>query len=669
MSSNNGLMTAEILYDLQVAADPQISPNGKHIVFSLRWVDKRTEKKSSNLWVVSTEGGEARQFTVGSQRDRHARWSPDGREIAFISNRLDDKQEQIFLIPFLGGEGRPLSDLSGSIAGFEWSPDGGRLVMQFRNKDAETLAREADEQKKKLGIVARQITNLAYKLDGYGYLPQEKWHVWTIDVESGETRQLTTGDHNEIDPRWSPDSTDILFLSNRSEDPAKNVDADALYLVPARGGDERLIETRYGRKLLASFSPDGKWIAYLGREQSGKFYQNTSLFIVPAAGGPSRNISAAYNLHIAAVTNTDVGSDLAQTPPVWSLDGRYIFTQATALGDQPLLAIPVAEEGGELRRVNDLPGVIDGFSLDADQSQIAAVWGFIGSTGQVAVLRQEEGNLRILTDFNRALLAEMDLGEIEEVLVSEPGGDELQGWVLKPPGFDESQQYPSILEIHGGPQTQYGRVFMHEFYYLAAQGYVVHWCNPRGSQGYGDAFSGAIFGEWGTVDYADIMAWTDHVEKQPYIDRERMGVTGGSYGGYMTALIIGRTDRFKAAVAQRLVSNMISFYGSSDLNIDTEQLMGTETPPWSDLETYWRLSPISGIGGAKTPTLIMHSESDLRCDREQGEQIFVALQRMGVDSELILFPDESHGLSRTGRTDRRIARLQHMARWFEKYLK
>lgn len=668
MSSSNGRISAEVLYELEIVSDAQMAPDGCHVAFVVQWIDKAAEKKLSNLWIVPTDGGEARQFTYGKQRDRHPRWSPDGQEIAFLSNRADEQQDQVCLIPFLGGEGRPLTDLQGTIAGFEWSPGGEQLVLQLRKKDAETLEREADEQKKKLGVVSRQITSLEFKLDGSGYLPGEKWHIWTVDARSGEATQLTDGAYDEIGPRWSPDGKQILFLSNRSRDPAKEIDAVDLFLIPASGGAEKKIHTRYGRKLIASFSPDGRWIAYLGRELTGRFYQNNSLFLVPAAGGESRNISGAYDLHLSTATNTDVGSGADQTPPVWSLDGRFIYVQATLRGDQPLLAIPVGDEDS-VRRVIDEPGAIGSFSFDAAQERAAVVWGFLGSTGQVAVQHPDRGPFAVLTTSNQEVLSRFDLGEIEEVAIAGPDEVELHGWILKPPGYDAAQKYPSILEIHGGPQTQYGRVFMHEFYFLAAQGYVVHWCNPRGSQGYGEAFSGSIYGDWGNVDYTDLMAWTDMVAQLPYIDPQRMGVAGGSYGGYMTAHIIGRTDRFRAAVAQRVVSNIISFYGSSDMNIYAQELMGIEQPPWSAWEQYWRMSPISAIGQATTPTLVIHSESDYRCDREQGEQLFVALQKIGVDSELILFPEEAHGLSRTGRTDRRIARLQHMARWFEKYLK
>jgi dipeptidyl aminopeptidase/acylaminoacyl peptidase len=661
------LITPEFLYDLQIVSDPQISPDGRYVVFGLGRVVRETEKKYSNLWLVPTDGGAARQFTYGDQTDRMPRWSPDGQSIAFLSNRLDEKQEQLFIISFSGGEARPLTDLDGRFASFEWSPDGAKFVCQFRRKDAAEAEREADEQKKKLGIVARHVTSLEYKLDGFGYLPEEKWHIWTVDASRGEGKQLTEGDHNNSEPRWSPDGAQILYLSNRSADPAQEMDAVDMFLIPAEGGQEQRMEVRYGRKFMPSFSPDGRFIAYLGREQTGRFFQNSSLFVVPTTGGEARNISAAADLHLSTVTNTDVGSSTAQTSPVWSTDGRSIYCQATSRGDQPLFAFPL-DPAAAPRRVTTAPGITGSFSLDAAQEKMAYLWGTLDTLGQVWLYDYEQDAARPLTDFNQTLLDSLDLGQVEEVEIDGPGGP-LSGWILKPPGFDPARRHPSVLEIHGGPQTQYGRAFMHEFYLLAAQGYVVSWCNPRGSQGYGEAASGAIYNNWGTVDFDDIMAWTDYVAALPTIDPERMGVTGGSYGGYMTALIIGRTQRFKAAVAQRVVSNFISFYGSSDMNTATEALMGAEQPPWTDLDNYWRQSPMRYIGAAQTPTLLIHSERDFRCDREQGEQVFVALKRLGVDTELILFPDESHGLSRNGRTDRRIARLGHMLRWFETYLK
>jgi dipeptidyl aminopeptidase/acylaminoacyl peptidase len=405
----------------------------------------------------------------------------------------------------------------------------------------------------------------------------------------------------------------------------------------------------------------------LGRARSGEWGQNTCLFTVPAAGGKARNLSAVYDLHLNLMTLTDVGSNTPQPPPTWSRDGRRLFIQATELGNQPLLAFDT--QTGDYERIIDEPGLVGNFSLDAAQTKLAYLWGDLHSTGQVWQRPLDTPEATALTHFNKQLLAEINWGQIEEVWVDGPDGNELHGWILQPPDFDPTQQYPAIIEIHGGPMSQYGRVLMHEFHFLAAQGYVVAFSNPRGSQGYGEAHATAIANRWGTVDYEDVMAWTDYVAALPFVDAQRMGVTGGSYGGYMTTLIIGKTNRFKAAVAQRVVSNLLSFYGSSDMNWMTEYLIGSDVRPWDDLAGYWQQSPISFIGNARTPTLIIHSEADFRCDREQGEQVFVALKRLGVDAEMVLFPEESHGLSRDGRTDRRIQRLQHMKRWFDTYLK
>jgi dipeptidyl aminopeptidase/acylaminoacyl peptidase len=313
-------------------------------------------------------------------------------------------------------------------------------------------------------------------------------------------------------------------------------------------------------------------------------------------------------------------------------------------------------------------GVVGAFSLDEAHARLAYFHADMADLGQVWVRDLSTGHSRKRTHLNGNLLRARDLGEIEEVWFKGAAGNDLQGWILKPPDFDPAKRYPSILEIHGGPRVQYGNFFMHEFYFLAAHGYVVYFCNPRGGLGYGEEHARAIWNNWGMADYEDLMAWADVVQGKSYIDPDRMGVTGGSYGGYMTTWIIGHTDRFKAAVTQRGVTNLVSMYGSSDYNWNFQYEFGDQ-PPWENLDNYWRQSPMKYIGNARTPTLVVHSEQDLRCAIEQDEQVFVALKRLGVDTEMVCFPDEPHGLSRTGRTDRRIERLRHMLRWFDCYLK
>jgi dipeptidyl aminopeptidase/acylaminoacyl peptidase len=321
------------------------------------------------------------------------------------------------------------------------------------------------------------------------------------------------------------------------------------------------------------------------------------------------------------------------------------------------------------------------FSLDREQSTLACLRGNMRAFAQVWVYDlDKEGALkrgapargtrhaRKRTAVGQALLDARDLGEVEEIWFKGPDGNDLQGWILTPPGFDPDQRYPAILEIHGGPTAEYGHLLMHEFRVLSAQGYVVFFANPRGSQGYGEEHCRAAFNHMGTPDYADLMAWVDLVQARPYVDETRLGVTGGSYGGFMTNWIIGHSDRFRAAVTQRSVSNWLSFYGSADRNWSFQAFLGGEAP-WENTENYLQQSPMHYIANARTPTLVIHSEQDLRVPQEQGEQVYVALKKLGVDTELVLFPGESHGLSRGGRTDRRVARLQHILRWFDRYLK
>lgn len=660
---------AEDLYRFQLISEPQISPNGDVAIFCRHRVDRETEKKHSNLWAVSTEGGEVWQFTYGDQADTRPRFSPDGTQIAFLSNRRDEQQPQIYVMSVHGGEARRLTDLKGSIEAFEWSPSGKRLVFQFRAKDAEEIEREEDEQKKELGVVSRHITRAFFKLDEVGFLPKERWHIRAVEVTTGETKQLTEGDvYDETGPSWSPDGTEIVFCSNRSEDPDLDPDAIDLYVVPAEGGEIRKIPTPVGPKGSPTCSPNGKWVAYYGHEGKGQDWKQTRLWIVPADGeGEARNLTAEFDFNVSAWTINDMGG-LSQVPPTWSKDGRTIYFQVAHQGNTGLKSVSLDGESARVSDVIDEPGVMGAFTFDRDEERLLYFHADMQDPGQVWLLELSSSQSRMLTQINEELLGEIDLGEIEEVWFKGAAGNDLQGWILKPPDFDPSKEYPSILEIHGGPRVQYGNFFMHEFYYLAAQGYVVYFCNPRGGQGYGEAHSKAIHNNWGTVDYEDLMTWVDFIAAKPYIDKERMGVTGGSYGGYMTNWIIGHTDRFKAAVTQRSVSNLISMYGSSDFNWAFQMEFG-DVPPWEALENYWRQSPMKYIANVKTPTLVIHSEGDLRCAIEQGEQVFVALKRLGVDTEMVRFPDEPHGLSRGGRTDRRIARLEHIRRWFDRYLK
>jgi dipeptidyl aminopeptidase/acylaminoacyl peptidase len=666
-------ISAEDLYRFRLATDCDLSPDGRHVIFSVQRVDEESEKKHANLWIVPTDGGDPWQFTHGDHSDSKPKWSPDGTRIGFLSNRDEEDQPQIYVIPFKGGEARQLTDMKGEFADFEWSPDSKQFVCQFRKKDEEAIEREKDEQKRELGVVSRRIRRLFYKHDGRGFLPEERWHIWIIDAESGEVTQLTDGDiYDELDPRWSPDGKEIVFCSNHAADPDLDPDAVDIFVMPAGGGEPRTIETPVGQKQKPVFSPDGEQIAYLGKEGRGDWWKNIGLWVVPTDGSSeARNLTRRFDIFVGDATINDLPGHLPQSPPTWSQDSDCIYVQISEHGSTVLKAVKfdaADDKGAELTTVVGNDGVVGAFQLDDDQSTAAYLHADMMTPAEVWVRDISEGTSRKLSHVNEDLLAEIDLGEVEETWFEGAAGNDLQGWIVKPPGFDASQQYPAILEIHGGPRVQYGNFFMHEFFFLAAHGYVVAFCNPRGGRGYGEEHAREIWNAWGTADYDDLMAWADTIQEKPYVDPERMGVTGGSYGGYMTNWIIGHTDRFEAAVTQRSVSNLISMYGSSDMNWVFQQEFGDQ-PPWEAFETYREQSPISHIGGATTPTLVIHSENDLRCPIEQGEQVFVSLKKLGVDTEMIRFPEEPHGLSRGGRTDRRVERLEHILRWFDRYLK
>jgi Tol biopolymer transport system component len=338
------LVTAEDLYSLQQLSNVSISPDGGHVVYRIQRVDRKTEKKYGNLWVVPSGGGEPRQFTHGNQSDYSPSWSPDGNTIAFLSSRAGNDNPQIHLIPFDGGEARKLTSIDGEIDLVGWSPDGRKLLCTIRKTDTEELEREKDEQKKKLGVVVRHYTRLFYKMDGYGYLPHERTHIWVVDARTGKGKQLTEGAvHDENFPVYSPDGRSIAYISNRTEDPDANVEHDDIFVMPADGGKPRkLNNTPLGAKFFLAFSPDGKWLAYFGAEGEHLDYQNTSLWVVPVDGSePARNLTKKYDLHTQADIITDFGS--AETvAPVWSNDGKAIYFQAAVHGSTVLRRIDIA---------------------------------------------------------------------------------------------------------------------------------------------------------------------------------------------------------------------------------------------------------------------------------------------------------------------------------------
>ncbi|MAT40978.1 MAG: hypothetical protein CL609_01465 [Anaerolineaceae bacterium] len=669
MSTIKQTITADDLYRMQLITAAEQSPDGKYVISAVQSVDKETEKKYSNLHLTDTKSKETIKFTNGKQSDTVPKWSPDGLSIIFLSNRDDEKQPQFYKIPTNGGEAQKVSSLTGEIGDYLITSNGKTIYFQFRKKDQADINREKDEQTKKLGIISREINRTFYRLDGYGYLPKERWHLWELNIEDGTTRQLTNHEiYDETDPFLSPDEKTLGFFSNRTPDPDLDHDVSDLYLLDLTTLEFNKMETPEGPKNHGAFSPDGTWILYTGQNGKGQDWKNNDLWIIPADGSSHAiNLTHQFDINVNGGAINDVGT-LPDITPIWSNDNQFIYYQVGQFGDGKFEKINIHTKQRET--LINRKGVVGGVNFDKKQSQATFIFGQAMELPQLYIIPsgQPQNKITQLTHFNESWLNQLDLGEVEEVWFKGSDHNDLQGWILKPPSFDPQKKYPSILEIHGGPLTQYGNLFMHEFYFLAAKGYVVYFTNPRGGQGYGEEHAKAIYdGKWGIKDYEDLMAWVDIVENLPYIDKTRMGVTGGSYGGYMTNWIIGHTDRFNAAVTQRCVSNLISMWGSSDFNHAFQQIFGNQAP-YQSIETLWECSPMKYIGNAKTPTLVIHSEQDLRCPLEQGQQVFTALKTMGVDTKFVIFPDEPHGLSRMGRTDRRIKRLNEIAAWFDHYL-
>lgn len=672
MTATPRKMKAQDLLTMRFVSQPQLSPDGTHAAFVSRWIDPEKNKYFSNLWLVPTDGGEPRRFTVGDYGDTSPRWSPDGGRIAFISDRSDSSQ--IWLIPVNGGEAEQLGGLEeGSLGALAWSPDGTKIAFSFRPKPAadRKAEREAREEEHR-SYPPLIIRRAGYREDGTGYNGGERWHLQTVTVETGDVNQLTSEDYDDHSPAWSPDGQTIAFVSNRSEDADLTPGYQDIWLISCDDGAVRRLTKQSGHMQNLVWSPDGAKIAYIGHDRPDEIWgvSDPHLWVVSVESGEAQDLTLGLDRPVGHHTLGDTSeSEVGAASLIWSVNGARLFFLVSDRGSCHLYS--VNRSGGELIQLTQ--GAIDvcSFSADRETRQLALQVGSTTEPGDVYLLstrNSDESTPSRLTDLNREWKAKLSLSTPEEIWFDTYDGKKIQGWIVKPPDFDPHRKYPLILEIHGGPHTQYGNAFFHEFQFLAARGYVVLYTNPRGSKGYGEAFTAAIRGTWGDPELNDLIAGVDYVIDQGYVDSERLGVTGGSYGGFMTNWAVGHTDRFKAAVTQRSVTNMISMAGTCDV-----QLMGDRTyfpsEVWEDPTLYWKLSPLGYVQNISTPLLILHSEGDLRCPIEQGEQLFIALKRLKREVEFVRYPGEaSHDLSRSGPPDLRLDRLGRIVEWMDKHL-
>ncbi len=662
------------LLKFQVVSDPQISPDGRSIAFVKKHINTDKNEYTTNLWLADTTGKtEPRLFTNGG-KDSSPRWSPDGSRIAFIGGREKTKP-QVWVIPAQGGEATALTKFpEGSLGEIKWAPDGKSIAASFRETDPDwTEDAKAKRKEKGLTDPPRVIDDWWYRLDGDGYFNAQRHHLYIINAQTGVHRNIYSKDamgHFSFD--FSPDAKQLVIASNRDKlAMIRNWKTELLRLNIATGKITPIPNLPKGPKDRVSWSPDGKLIAFAGREGTDGLYDtdNLELWVCDPIKGNARCLTGREDFCLMATALSDSADVSFAANLKWSPDSRRLFVQIGSEGESHIASISAA--GGELNFHTTGPLMYGMGNVTGNGTpRLALTVADSLSLPNVAVGQITAGTLKIqsLADFNHELFSQLELSKPQATWVKTTDGTDVHVWCIKPTNFKAGKKYPAILEIHGGPHAMYGVGFFNEFQLLAAQGYCVFYSNPRGSKGYGRDHCAAIRGCWGTADWVDIQAVTAHMKKQSFVDSKRLGVMGGSYGGYMTNWVIGHTNEFKAAITDRCVSNLVSMFGSSDYAEAPDQYWPGNS--WDRPEKMWECSPLKYLGNCKTPTLIIHSEGDLRCNIEQSEQVFTALKLNNVPTRFVRYPSStSHGLSRGGPADMRIHRLNQILDWWKKWMK
>ena len=654
-------MVPEDVYELTGVADPRLSPDGATVAYVVGTVDREAGEYRAAIWLAAVDGSTPpRRFTSGEKADADPRWSPDGTRLAFTSDRAD-KASQLYVMPVAGGEPRKLTSLKEDVAQAVWSPDGTRVAFVSRVRDA---AYEEEDDKKRR---PRRLTRLQYKLDSVGWTADRPQHLFVVPADgSTEPVQLTDGDFEDHSPSWSPDGSTVAFVSARHPDWDLEMVND-VYVVAAAGGEPRRLTQGGGTIGGVSWAPDGSRLAAERYEGLFDDPKHTQIALIDPLSGAFTVLTASLDLNCSTYPGL--------REPLWDGDGLVFVVE-----DHGRVHIRrVAADGsGEPRLLVGGERVVTG--LDVAGGRLVFTAGEparlseLYDGGSAADAGDPAAAGRRLTEVGDAFAAGRELVSAERFTAVSADGSEVDAWIMRPAGFEPGKKYPLLLNIHGGPYGQYGQVFFDEFQVYCGAGYAVAFSNPRGSSGGSEEWARAIRGPgelgpgWGSVDYEDCMAVTEEaVRRFDFVDGDRLGVIGGSYGGYMTSWIVGHTDRFKAAVSERAVNNFDSQWGSSDFGWDFKGYTGTFL--YEDVDGYLATSPTTYAANIRTPLLILHSEDDLRCPVEQAEHLFVTLRLLKRPVELVRFPAESHELTRSGSPVHRVQRFELVVEWFDRYLK
>jgi dipeptidyl aminopeptidase/acylaminoacyl peptidase len=630
---------------IRTVDEPQISPDGRWVAYTVTTPDLEEDAAMDRIWMVPAAGGEPVPMTGAKRSASHPRWSPDGRYLSFLA-APEDGEDQVWTLYREGGEAVQLTDTAQGVRDYEWSPDGQRMVLVLQDPTPEELAVKRGEKKPK-NPPPWVINRRQFKLDYVGYLDRHRTHLYVLDVAARAMTQITSGDYDDSEPAWSPDGRRIAFTSNRSSDPDSNYNTD-IWVVAADAADQGAtllqVTTNPGPDAAPAFSPDGTLIAHTtATDVAAIVYAFNHLAVTPAAGGTTTVLTRALD------RNTFY--------PEFSADGRSVLAAVEDSGEQYLARVPV--DGSPLERAIGGPRSVGEFDVGRS-GQIAAVASEPQLPAEVFLL--DQGRLARLTRTNDQVLASIRLGEVENVHFASKDGTEIEGFIVKPPGFAAGVRYPAVLRIHGGPMMQYDFGFHFEAQLFAGAGYVVIMANPRGSAGYGQDFCTAIWQAWGEKDFEDVMAAVDDAIARGYADPDRLAVGGWSYGGMLTDHVITKTDRFKAAYTGASTALYIVNYGHDEYQLWWEYELGL---PWENPDLYQKLSPYFQVGKVVTPTLIVGGEQDWNVPIVNSEQLYQALKRLGVPTELVVYPGEFHEFE-TPSYNRDLYR--RFLAWFDTYL-
>ncbi len=641
----------EDLCQLRFLNGGALSPDGERVVYAVNKINAEDDKEYSTIYLHDIASGKTRQMTNGAAVDGLPSWSPDGRSIAFSSDR--GGKAQLYLLPVDGGEARQLTNFQRGIGGgIAWSPDGGKIAFSA----------VADAQSPDLGKEAYRLDRTVYRFDGIGYLDDAVQDIYVLDIASGATKQLTDDRGNNSNPRWAPDGGSILYDANMRFDNSRAMTPD-LKSVDLEGRQTLLLED-WASVDKASFTPDGARIVFVGRPDDGKpIGTKSDLYVLDMKTGDITCRTQSLDV--------GVGGRLSLDMPVAGLSLPNLL-----VSDDGACAYATVQRGGTdhiyriaLQGVEDCRQITQGdcavFPLDRHGEKLLFARTSLNSPPELFTLELNSGVSKQRTELNANMLEEIELPASEHLTWNSIDGAAVEGWYMKPPAGEAP--YPTILYIHGGPHAAYGCGFHFDFQMLAGAGYGVLFLNHRASTGYGDSFSTAIKGDWGNLDYQDLMSGVDHAIELGLADADRLGVCGSSGGGNLSCWILGQSDRFKAAIPQNPVTNWRSFYGTSDIGIwfSVEQMGGH---PHEIPEVYERCSPITYAHRCRTPTLMVQSELDWRCPAEQSEQFYTVLKANGCVVEMLRQPGGYHGASISGAVNLRRAHNDAMLEWFARYL-